>query len=272
MIGLFFFLVVLSLIELAVYRNNQIEVSIGITAGILSGIFILVFQQVIKEWESDDKQEITPPTNVASEEHNPDEASAHDEQLGVLKEVRDILKEGNHENRELTYTMLIFTWVVTVATLVVIGNDIWKSYGWSLPVMWIGTSILIFGGMGFLYCSFKKVNLNPYVVSAFIIGVIVVMLLLASSGITLPPSSEGNVTNVCENCSYPIINIVNNYNVTVTGGCNENTNPTVSVEELKYLINKHVSSVKPDFCRSTSFYPQGVQKLTRVASRESVIL
>jgi hypothetical protein len=54
--GLFLFLFVLSLIELAVYPNNQTEVAIGITAGILSGIFLLVFQQVIADWKSDEKQ------------------------------------------------------------------------------------------------------------------------------------------------------------------------------------------------------------------------
>ena len=95
---------------------------------------------------ADGESKITAPINADSMEPIPDEASKHDDQLSVLKEICDTLKEANKENRELNYTMLIFTWVVAVATLLIIGNDIWNIYGWPLPFLWISILVLIIGG------------------------------------------------------------------------------------------------------------------------------
>jgi hypothetical protein len=54
-----------------------------------------------------------------------------------------------------------------------------------------------------------------------------------------PPPTTGNLTNIYENCSYPITTIVNNYNITVIENYSGSKNPSVSIEELKYLIGSH---------------------------------
>jgi len=56
--------------------------------------------------------------------------------------------------------------------------------------------------------------------------------------INVPSSPTGNVTNICENCSYPVTNIINNNNVTVTAVCEKNMNTSLSIKELKYLVGK----------------------------------
>jgi hypothetical protein len=68
-----------------------------------------------------------------------------------------------------------------------------------------------------------------------VIGGAYTLILLSNAS----PSPSGNITNICENCSYPITNIVNNYNVSITVTCEKIKNHSVSVEELKYLMQKN---------------------------------
>jgi hypothetical protein len=51
-----------------------------------------------------------------------------------------------------------------------------------------------------------------------------------------PPSVLNNVTNLYENCSYPIVNTANYYNVTIIENVNK-TFPSVSIEEMKNLMH-----------------------------------
>jgi len=52
-------------------------------------------------------------------------------------------------------------------------------------------------------------------VSLIVLILIVLIGFSAIMSINQTPPSSGNVTNICVNCSYPVTNIVNNYNVTV---------------------------------------------------------
>jgi len=166
------------------------------------------------------------------------ESSEPETPTAILSEIRDILKESGGENRELTYAMFILSWVVAIATLLMVGNEIWKSYGWSLPVLWIASPFLMFGGMWYFYCAWKKISLGWNITVLSIISIIGIVLIISANGTHLPQSAQGNITNIYENGSYPMTNIVNNYNVTIAGGYDGNKKSDISIEELKGLMQK----------------------------------
>jgi hypothetical protein len=222
----------------SLYPNALQFMKDGATAAISAVIGGLVVESILR-LEKYDEIPLETTSNTEPDSTNQStrhEAPESDRQIVILKEIRDILKETNCENRELSYAMFILSWVVGVATLVTIGNEIWRSYGWPLPILWIITPFLMFEGVWFFYCIFKKIPIIWCIGGVVIIGIIAVILTSASIGITLPSSPIGNVTNICENCSYPLTNIVNNYNITVTENCTFGKNPIVSIEEMKYLM------------------------------------
>jgi len=243
LIGLFLFLLVLSLIELVVYPQNQIEVSIGITAGIFSGLFVLIFEQVLKEWQSDEPETPLPTSTALSISHTTEDrpgilTEIHDTTKGIF----DHLKVSGKENRELTFSNMILAFVAAIVALAVLGNDMYSRSGLPLPLLWIGTLFLLFGGIAMIYWQYtfgkSRLALLITIICGIIIMVVIVMLILTMlNGTHVTPIATGNVTNICENCSYPETNIVNNYNITVVENCVSNKNPTVSVNELKYLMS-----------------------------------
>lgn len=210
----------------------------GVTAAVSAIIGGLIVESILRLDRYDNNLPdiaITTRSDV-KEQILPVEESKPDTRNELLTEIRNILRDTGGENRELSYGMFILSWVVAVATLLLIGNEIWKSYGWPLPVLWISTPCLMFGGMWFFYCEFKKFPRGWSITGVVIIGVIAVILALASSGVTLQSPTTSNVTNICENCSYPVTNIVNNNNVTIMVNGTENKNRIISVEEMKYLM------------------------------------
>jgi len=74
---------------------------------------------------------------------------------------------------------------------------------------------------------------------ASIIFVLLIIVILGAYVLTFilnsPPSVLSNTTNVYENCSYPVSNVINNYNVTLIAACEKCKTTTFSIEELKYL-------------------------------------
>ena len=92
--------------------------------------------------------------------------------------------------------------------------------------------------------ALEYVNHDLNKVSALIIFIFAVLLFYAYiaffSGASVPsPSTTGNITNICENCSYPVTNIINNYSVTINGCHHENMNPNLSKKELQYLMREN---------------------------------
>jgi hypothetical protein len=74
---------------------------------------------------------------------------------------------------------------------------------------------------------------------AFVILLLVVLVAYVLTFIlSSPPSISGNTTSICENCTYPVSNVINNYNVTVIAACEKGKSPGFSINELKYLIQK----------------------------------
>lgn len=149
--------------------------------------------------------------------------------------------QSTNEYRELTFSNIILTYVATVVALTALGNDLYSRSGLPLLPLWIGTLFLIVGGISMLYWRYTfGRNILALLVTVFCgigaVAVFILLLIVVLSGPHVPPTASGNVTNICENCSYPVTNIVNNYNVTVIENYTGNKNPSVSVEELKYLM------------------------------------
>lgn len=210
----------------------------GATAAVSAIIGGLIVESIVRLERNKDIIPETPQTTEpdTTTQMSTVEETTHENQTEILTEIRNILRDTGGENRELSYGMFILSWVVAVATLLLIGNEIWRAYGWPLPILWITTPCLMFGGMWFFFSVFKKYHIIWYIVGVVIIGIIAILLALVSSGVTIQSSTTGNVTTICENCSYPVTNTVNNYNVTVIENCTASKNPMVSVEELKYLM------------------------------------
>lgn len=172
----------------------------------------------------------------------------YEDTVRVLTEIRDALKESNVENRDLTHSTLILSYVAFVVALAVLGEDIWSGSGLPLFHLRIAILFLIIGGIAFIYWLYKKkagipANIALIIGIACLIGGAIVFLLVANMiltppGIHPPTQTTGNITNICENCTYPVTNTVNNYNVTIIENCTAPKSPMVSVEEINHLMVK----------------------------------
>jgi hypothetical protein len=217
LVGMGIFLVVVSLIELRLFPDST-NVSIGITTGVISGMFVLIFQKAILE-----RGEVatTSALPVADTPGTP----------------------TIDENRELTYSNIILSYVATIVALAALGNDIYSRSGLPLLHLWAGTMFLLFGGISTIYWRYKfGRNIFALLIGivCFIGSTLIFFLILLSilNGIHTPPQISGNVTNICDNCTYPVTNIntVNNYNITLYENYTGTKNPAISVSELKNLM------------------------------------
>jgi hypothetical protein len=213
LVGMGIFLIVISLIELRLFPDAT-SVSIGITTGVISGLFVLMFQKAILERG---EQPVRAPSVTI-----PPEAPAND------------------ENRQLTYSTIILSYVATIVALAALGTDLYSRSGLPLLHLWIATFFLLIGGISFIYWNYGKNKLALLVGIVCFIGdvfVFILLLLMILNGIHAPTQITGNVTNICENCTTsPVTNIVNNYNVTVYENYIEAKKPSMSISELKYLM------------------------------------
>jgi len=211
------FLIVILLIELRLFPDAT-SVSIGITTGVISGLFVLMFQKAILEFEEQTVR-VTPVTTSP-------EAPAND------------------ENRQLAYSNIILAYVATIVALAALGTDLYSRSGLPLLHLWIATFFLLIGGVCIIYWSYRKNKLALLVGCFCIIGdvfVIILLLLMILNGIHAPTQITDNVTNIYENCTIsPATNIVNNYYVTIYENNIEAKKPLMLISELQYLMqNKH---------------------------------
>lgn len=147
--------------------------------------------------------------------------------------------ESVKENRELKYSSLILSYVAAIVALIALGNDIWKTIGLPLLLLWFGALFLLIGGPCWIYWRFEKHSWILVIGFICLIGAIIVLILsivFVLSGSYISTPTYGNVTNFYENTSYPVINVVNNYNVTVTGNWDCEKNSMVSIKEMSSLM------------------------------------
>ena len=183
---------------------------------------------VWKEMREDNQRRSTSSTTPVSVTPTPERTQTQEDQ-------------SSRENRELTFSNIILTYVATIVALAALGNDMYSRSGLPLLHLWIGTLFLLIGGMCMLYWRYTFGENVVALLATIICGigavvVFVLILMIVLNGTHPPPTASGNVTNICENCSYPVTNIVHNYNVTVVEHCSGNKNPSFSIEELKYLM------------------------------------
>jgi hypothetical protein len=161
-----------------------------------------------------------------------------DNSRGILEH----LKNPNREERKLTYSNTLLAYVASIVALAAIGRDLYIETGLPLLPLYVGLICLLFGGIFFIYYEYSKWTPALLVVAVSIIGIAYVAMIIVAAifaGTHIPSLTSGNVTNICDNCSYPVTDINNYYNVTIVGECTNLKNPIVSVEEMKYLIGSH---------------------------------
>lgn len=185
---------------------------------------------------------INIPAESVTEPQHHDETdvliSIRDNSKGIL----DYLKDPKNEYRALTFSNTILAFVAAIVALVALGKDLYIENGLPLQPLWIGLLCLLLGGVFSIYYEYSKWKPALLVIGVSVIGIlyVVVLILTAMSfGVHAPPPTTGNITNIYENCSYPITTVVNNYNITVIENYSDNKNPSVSIEELKYLMGSH---------------------------------
>lgn len=169
----------------------------------------------------------------------------YEDTVRVLTEIRDTLKESNVENRDLTYSTLILSYVAFVVAIAALGENIWGGSGLPLFYLRLATFFLMIGGIALIYWHKTKAgipaNFALFIGAACLIGgaltfLLVVSMILTPAGIHAPTQTTGNITNICENCTYPLTNTVNNFNVTIIKNCTVPTCPMVSLEEMNHLM------------------------------------
>jgi hypothetical protein len=65
-------------------------------------------------------------------------------------------EQNSKENRDLTYSNIVLSYVAAIVALAALGNDIWCISGLPLVVLWIGTLVLLLGGMFWIKNKFKS--------------------------------------------------------------------------------------------------------------------
>ena len=221
--------------------------------GLISGLF--------KKAESINENEVTeipdpiiptPPIPPASPENaqiNIQRISVQDDNSAkILTEIRDALKESNVENRDLAHATLILSYVAFVVALAALGENMWAGSGLPLLHLRAAVFVLIIGGTAGIYWDYKKkagenaiiaqIIAFVCVIIGAIIFLIVISLMLTPQGLHPPNQTTGTITNIYENCTYPVINTVNNYNVTIVKNCTSPKCPIVSVAEMNHLMVK----------------------------------
>jgi hypothetical protein len=182
----------------------------------------------------------TPTQPTLPFDLNKNSTNEHEDPLKVLIEIRDILKKPEQDTTGLSHATFILTWVIAIATLLLIGNDIWKAYGWPLPVLWMSTFTLIIFSIWLFIGILQKKSNTRILQGALIIGGIGLILVVLVSNSNIPQSAEGNITNIYENGSFPQTTLVNNYNVTIISYCNNSERPLILVEDLKLSMRNKV--------------------------------
>jgi hypothetical protein len=158
------------------------------------------------------------------------------------KNILEYLKNPNKEDRALVYSNTILAYVAAIVALTALGKDMYIQSGLPLQPLWIGLLCLLLGGIFTIYYDYSKWTPALLVIGVSVIGILYVgfvILTIMLSGVHVAPPTTGNVTNICENCTYPVTNTVNNYNITVIENCTTQKSSMVSVEELSYLMGSH---------------------------------
>jgi|GEM_PF-5059111 len=196
------FIVIVSLIELAIFKNSE-NVSIGITTGVIAGFILLIFQMGILEDHDFRKDAVQKISTLKDTKEQESETS-----VGILNQILNTIKDSSKDNRELTYSNILLSYVAVVIALAALGNEIWTSIGLPLNILWIGTLLLLLGGMIYIYCEFKKIRINLFVTGFFLVMLILIIFfviqLSTSSTTFLTSSAASNTINNCNECSQQL--------------------------------------------------------------------
>ena len=175
-------------------------------------------QKNFEETVTRDLQQIKAHLGITNELATPKQPSVASMERSPSQGLLD-LKDSNNEYRDLTYSNIFLSYVAAVVAIGALSKDI-------LPALFLLliTSFLIIGGMFYIRSEFKKKPINPLLIIAVIFVIVVIAFLAYPPLFTIKESPTGNITNICENCSYPVNNIVYNYNITIIGNCTDRKN------------------------------------------------
>ena len=65
-------------------------------------------------------------------------------------------EQNNKENRDLTYTIVLLSYVLAIVALATLETNTWKLSEWPLILLWVGTLIIVVGGMIYIRNKHKK--------------------------------------------------------------------------------------------------------------------
>jgi hypothetical protein len=90
-------------------------------------------------------------------------------------------EQNSKENRKLSYSTVVLSYVAAIVALAALGTDIWSISGLPLILLWIGTLFLLFGGIFWIYSEYSGIKSLKIVSFLCIIAIILAYLAMGGN-------------------------------------------------------------------------------------------